>query len=117
MSTLKKPRYSNYRGHPIDGLHHDMRDWAFAQSKPDLISEIIFEDGSVCIDRYPPAQREVLYWAGHENNGYYGVQVDVGNRWLFGTEPLGLAEIRKLETELANKAGVVKSIRVFKEKL
>ena len=112
---MKKPRYADYRGHPVDGFHHDMKDWAFAQSKPDLISEIIFEDGSVCTDRYSPAQREEKYWCGHENNGYYGVQVDVGNRWMFGTEPLGLAEIRKLETELANKAGAVKSICVYKD--
>ena len=114
---MKKPRYSNYRGHPIDGLHHDMKDWAFAQSKPDLISEIIFEDGSVVIDRYPPAQREVLYWAGHENNGHYSVNVDVGNRWLYCGDSLGVTQIRELETELAKKAGAVKSIRVFKEKV
>ena len=86
---MKKPRYKN-NGYPIDGLHHDMRDWANAQSKPDLIVEIVFNDDSFYTDRFPPAQREVLYWAGHENNGYYSVNVDVGNKWIWRGEALGL---------------------------
>ena len=111
---MKKPRYADYRGYPMDGFHHDMKDWAFAQSKPDLIVEIIFNDDSFYTDRFPPAQREEKYWAGHENNGYYGVQVDVGNKWDWRGEALGITEIRKLELEIAQQLGF-KSLRVFKE--
>lgn len=113
---MKKPQYKDYRGHPIDGLHHAMRDWANSQSKPDLIVEIVFNDGSFYTDRFPPAQREELYWCGHDNNGYYSVNVDVGNKWYWCGEVLGIAEIRKLELESAERFGF-KSFKVFKEKV
>ena len=111
---MKKPRYADYRGYPVDGLHHAMRDWANAQSKPDLIVEIVFNDDSVYTDRFSPCTKEVEYWAGHENNGYYSVEVDVGNKWNWCGEDLGIVEIRKRELESAQKFGF-KSLKVFKE--